>query len=111
MKTTAEYFTIATRKNALRKEAHLPLLNIRDEIARQKYIDYAAEYGDVWESHKVVYDKICVLVREELIGQHGGDWKSVGGITAIHAIAKGRMEDYLRNIGFNPPKKEENNRK
>ena len=104
MRSKSELFLLATQKNALRREAQLPLLDVRAEMARQAYVDQRDAYYDEWERRRATLDAIKADVLAELRAERGPDFGlSAGGRWMVQHLAVRRYIDYLAGLGFHRP--------
>src|SRR3569833_547859 len=62
------------RRNALRRQAQLPLLDVRTELAHACEAAQLHEYQAFQEAHRDVLDRIRADVLAELRQQHGPDF-------------------------------------
>lgn len=104
MRSKSELFLLATQKNALRREAQLPLLDVREEMARQSYVDQRAAYFAEWERRRAVLDAIKADVLAELRAEKGPDFGlSTGGRWMVQHLAVRRYIEYLAGLGYRRP--------
>ncbi len=101
--TKSELFTAATKRNTLRREAKLPLLNIRDEIEKAQNVLDWKDFADVCQQHKAVRDRIALRIKAELAAR-GCDCLSHGGRFLLAFKVDKDFHDYLRGIGVKIPK-------
>ncbi len=94
-------FTELTRRNALRREAGLPLLDLRAEFAHAVAWARWLEYEAVCEAHKDLFAAIQAEVAEELLRATGSDHRqSMGGRWLIGVRTRDRFEAALARKGF-----------
>lgn len=94
----ADLFLQTTKRNALRREAGLPLLNVRDEIEKaQNALDWK-NFAEICAQHKPVRDRIAARMKAEF-AVNGFDCLSYGGRFALNAMVQAEFLDYLRGIG------------
>src|SRR4051794_35045796 len=88
------------RRNALRRQALLPLLDVRVEFERAVAVAIDQEVRGLADDpqHRVVLDRIAEEVRAELFARHGVTGASWGGRYAIARLASQRQMDYLRAV-------------
>lgn len=104
MKRKSELFLEATQKNALRKEAGLPLLDIRQEIEKLKGEDYFKLYADLSQTHAATYARIRADVLAAMRAEKGPTFGlSTGGRWAVDAVAARQFRDFLTGLGYPPP--------
>lgn len=98
----ADLFTEATKRNLLRRDAGLPLLNIREEMAKaQNALDWK-HFAEICAQHAAVRDRIAARMKAELAA-NGFDCLSYGGRFALNAKVEAEFRDYLRGIGVKIP--------
>ncbi len=98
----SELFTKATKRNALRRESGLPLLDIRAVIANdQNVLDWKG-FADVCQQHKAVRDRIALRIKAELATK-GCDCLSYGGRILLATKVEIEFHDFLRGIGVKIP--------
>ncbi|MCW2286137.1 hypothetical protein M2323_003974 [Rhodoblastus acidophilus] len=100
----AELFTEITNRNALRREAGLPLLNIRDEIESQQNAFDWKTFIEIRDQHRAVRDEITARVRLALAAEKGFDCLSHGGRLLLGAKVEAEFLGYLRGLGVKIPK-------
>jgi hypothetical protein len=98
----ADLFTEATKKNALRREAKLPLLNMRDEIEKAQSVLEWKHFAEICAQHAAVRDRLAARMKAELAA-NGFDCLSFGGRFALNAKVEAEFRDYLRGIGVKIP--------
>ena len=100
----AAIFTEITRRNALRREAGLPLLDVRAEFDHGVALARWEEYQAVCDAHADLRAEIQAEVIEELRRSTGRDHRlSVGGRWAIAARTQQRFEAALARKGHPRP--------
>jgi hypothetical protein len=100
----SEPFTQACRINGLRKEAQLPLRNIRQMIAAEEDRVAWTEYGLAADKHRAVYDHLREAVRQEYINAGKGDIAmSAGGRWLFNWKAMKLFEEFLGGNGHFRP--------
>jgi hypothetical protein len=95
----AALFTGLTKRNALRKAAGLPLLNLRDELAHEvalavenEFTAFAEEHGD---ERLMIREQVMADLRE----QHGADFgHTMGGRWAINHETNKRFREHLLHV-------------
>lgn len=98
----AELFTEATKRNALRREAGLPPLNIREEMQKAQDVLDWKNFDEIRAQHKELRDRIAARMKTEL-AKEGVDCLSFGGRFALNAKVEAEFLDYLRGIGVKIP--------
>ncbi len=101
--TKSELFTAATKRNTLRREAKLPLLNIRDEIEKAQNVLDWKDFADICQQHNAVRDRIAARIRAELAAR-GRDCLSYGGRILLATKVEIEFRAFLRGIGVKIPK-------
>ena len=92
-------FTGLTKRNALRKEVGLPLLDIRTELAHEVALAEENEFRGVAEAHNAERLMIREQVMADLRAQQGADFgHSAGGRWAINAETNKRFKAYLLEV-------------
>jgi hypothetical protein len=81
----AAIFTELTRRNAVRRRAQLPLLDMRDELDRA--VEFT-RWKAVWEEHA---DRVRSEVIAELSKRLGGELQSAGGRWAVGILTLKRL--------------------
>src|SRR5215212_404836 len=100
----AAIFTELTRRNALRREAGLPLLDLRREFDHEVALARWNEYQAVCDAHADLRAAIEAEVVEELRRRTGRDHRlSVGGSWLIAALTGQRFDAALARKGFRRP--------
>jgi hypothetical protein len=85
-----------TRRNALRRAHGLPLLNIRDEYAREVAVAGQRDYQARCDKHAADREAIRQEVLAELRTQHGADFgQTMGGRWAIGAMTHRRFTAFM----------------
>jgi hypothetical protein len=98
----AELFTEATKRNALRRESGLPLLNIPDEIERAQNLLEWKKFRKICAQHKAVRDQIAARIKSELAAK-GFDCLSHGERMLLGAKVEIEFHDFLHGIGVKIP--------
>jgi hypothetical protein len=102
--TTAEAFRRTCERNALRREARLPLIDIRDGIAEELRRDALIAYGLAADHYREVYLRIRQEVLDELRAERGPDFgPSAGGRWIVDHFAGRRFDQFLAGKGFVRP--------
>ncbi len=97
-------FAELTRRNALRREAGLPLLDVRREFDDAVAIARWDEYQAVCDAQADLRAAIQAEVVEELRRETGRDHRlSVGGRWLIAARTRERFEAAMARMGFRRP--------
>ena len=97
----AAIFTALTRRNAVRREAKLPLLDIHSEFAHAVEV---AEWREACVKHAEDMARIRIEVIADLRRRHGNDFgDSVGGHWAINIEVSKRFNALLAADGVHPP--------
>lgn len=92
----AAIFTGLTKRNALRKEAGLPLLNLRDELAHEVALAAENEFAAVAEEHAGERLMIREQVEADLRQKHGPTFgHTMGGRWAINRETNIRFKAHL----------------
>ena len=100
----AAIFTELTRRNALRREAGLPLLDLREEFDHEVAVARWDEYQAVCDAHADLRAEIQAQVIEELQRSTGRDHRlSVGGRWLIAARTRERFEEAMAREGHPRP--------
>ena len=100
----AAIFTEITRRNALRREAGLPLLDVRQEFEHAVAVARWDEYRAACDAHADLRAEIQAQVIEELQRSTGRDHRlSVGGRWLIAARTRERFEEAMARMGFRRP--------
>jgi hypothetical protein len=102
MTSRADLFTAATKRNALRREAGLPLLIIRDEIEKQQNVLDWKNFADICQQNEAVRDRIEARIRAEL-ALKGFDCLSSGGRMMLNIKVQKEFHRVLRGIGVKIP--------
>ena len=85
-----------TWRNALRGAHGLPLLNIRDEYAREVAVAGQRDYQARCDEHAADREAIRQEVLAELRTQHGADFgQTMGGCWAVGAITHKRFTAFM----------------
>jgi hypothetical protein len=85
-----------TRRNALRRAHGLPLLNIRDEYAREVAVAGQRDYQARCDEHAADREAIRQEVLAELRTQHGADFgQTMGGRWAVGALTQKRFAAFI----------------
>jgi hypothetical protein len=100
----AAIFTEITRRNALRREAGLPLLDVHQEFAHGVAVARWREYQAACDAHADLRAAIEAEVVEELRRKTGRDHRlSVGGRWLIAARTRERFEEAMAREGHPRP--------
>ena len=100
----AAIFTGLTRRTALRREAGLPLLDVRREFDHAVALARWDEYRAVCDAPADLRAAIEAEVVEELRRKTGRDHRlSVGGRWLIAARTRQRFEAAMARMGFHRP--------
>ncbi|MBD0275471.1 MAG: hypothetical protein ICV73_26520 [Acetobacteraceae bacterium] len=100
----ATIFAELTRRNALRREAGLPLLDLRREFDHEVALARWDEYQAVCDAHADLRAAIQAEVVDELRRKTGRDHRlSAGGRWLIAARTRERFEAALARMGFRRP--------
>ena len=98
----SELFTAATKRNALRRESNLPLIDIRDEIEKSQNVLDWKNFADVCQQHEAVRNQIEARIKAELAFK-GFDCLSYGGRMLLAFKVEKEFHDFLRGIGVKIP--------
>src|SRR3712207_3449037 len=100
----AAFSTRMPRRNALRREAGLPLLDLRREFDHEVALARWNEYQAVCDAHADLRAAIQAEVAEELRRKTGRDHRlSAGGRWLIAALTGQRFDAALAREGFRRP--------
>ena len=100
----AAIFTAITRRNALRHEAGLPLLDVRQEFAHGVAVARWREYQAACDAHADLRAAIQAEVVDELRRKTGRDHRlSAGGRWLISHLTRERFEAAMARMGFRRP--------
>ena len=100
----AAIFTALTRRNTLRREAGLPLLDLRREFEHEVALARWNEYQAVCDAHADLRAAIEAEVVEELRRKTGRDHRlSAGGRWLISHLTRERFEAAMARMGFCRP--------
>ena len=94
----ADLFTEVTKRNAIRREAGLPLLNIRDEMAKAQSVLDWQNFAEICAQHAAIRSRIAARLKAELLA-NGYDCLSYGGRFALNAKVEAEFRACLRGIG------------
>lgn len=100
----AALFTDLTKRNALRRAAKLPLLDIKAELSRQAE---SMAWQEAVRQHEADLVDIRGKVLAELQATRGPDFDtnhSAGARWLIEATVNKRFADFLVSLGFTQPK-------
>lgn len=95
-------FTELTERNALRREAGLPLLDMREEFDRAVAVERWREWQAVVEAHADMREAIRQRIQSERQAQ-GRTMESVGGRWAVRVLADREFEEALARLGHVKP--------
>ena len=97
----AEIFRQVTLRNALRRTAQMPLLDVRKEYDRAVTIAAMREYDEIRRRYQADEARILAVVWSEYRQRHGaGFGGSSLGRLAVHHEADRRMTEFLSARGF-----------
>ena len=97
-------FAEITRRNALRREAGLPLLDVRQEFEHGVAVARWREYQEACDAQADLRAAIQAEVVEELRRKTGRDHRlSAGGRWLIAARTRERFEAAMARMGFRRP--------
>jgi|HigsolmetaGSP11D_1036233.scaffolds.fasta_scaffold00147_19 hypothetical protein len=99
----SELFTELTKRNALRREAQLPLLDLRRELQKQEIIEAWKEYYTIQEAYEEKRKSILDRISREYAVKYGVAPDSAGGHWIVLAKAEREFEAYLETIGYKKP--------
>lgn len=104
MRTSSELFTEIACRNDIRRQAGLPLLDMRDTIAEEYQRDRLRAFRQAASRHEADYDRIRADVLRELRQQHGpGFGVSAGGRWAVEIVAEKQFREWMRDRGIVAP--------
>jgi hypothetical protein len=104
MPPKSELFRMITERNALRRHAGLPLLDVREEIQKEAHRFGLIAYQAAQRKHMGDYLRIRAQVLHELRLKHGVEFgNSVGGQWAVAHRARLRFEEFLLARGIEKP--------
>jgi hypothetical protein len=98
----AAIFTELTERNALRREAGLPLIDMRREFDRA----VALERWREWEDTVARFADLREAIRQDVLSEYraqGRTMDSVGGRWLVRTRADREFEEVLRQRGFCKP--------
>ena len=99
-----ELFRIACERNAVRRAAGLPLLDIRAAMAEEANRRAWEAYAAACREQQSEYARIQQNTFSELRRRFGeGFGLSAGGQRAINVIAAKQFEQYLASVGIQRP--------
>jgi hypothetical protein len=97
-------FTEITKRNALRRQAKLPLLNVRAEMERGLNVEAWRQYHQRWDEHAERYRAIVDSVLAEGRAERGPDFgRSWSGRLLVDFKSRKIFERYLAQLGINTP--------
>lgn len=100
----ATIFTDLCQRNALRREAGLPLLDMTTEYAREQRREAQAAYHLLRDQHRDVLERMKREVLAEKRQEHGpGYGGSMSGMRAVATLAEKRFATYLAGLGVARP--------
>jgi hypothetical protein len=100
----SRFFTEITHRNALRKQAKLPLLDVRTEMRRALNLEAWRQYYQRWDEHAERYRAIVEAVLEEGRAERGPDFgRSWSGRLLVDFKSRRIFEAYLARLGVNRP--------
>jgi hypothetical protein len=100
----SELFTHACRINALRKEAQLPLRDIREMIAAEQNRIEWQEHARAVERYRAVCEGLRERVRQEYVAAGKGDFSlSVGGQRVLAHRALEMLDRVVQSAGHRRP--------
>ena len=95
--TAERYFRMACEKNALRRSSGLPLLDVREEMARLARQEEAVAYSALVDAESEAIDQILAETLAELRATKGPEFGySAGGRWIVGFTARKRIEKHLR---------------
>lgn len=103
MTDRAQIFTELTKRNALRREAGLPLLNLRQELEYQIALDRWKAWEAICEAHADLRAEIRERVRAEYLDK-GSTLQSTGGRVLLDIKTEAAFVDELARRGHKRPK-------
>jgi hypothetical protein len=97
-------FTQITQRNALRRQAKLPLLNVRAEMERALNVEAWRQYSLRWAEHADRYRAIVESVMSQHRAEYGPNFgQSWSGRLLLDFKARKIFEAYLARLGINRP--------
>lgn len=100
----AAAFLEVARRNALRRGAGLPLLDVRQEIAALRRREQAEAWSRAFERHRSERERLRSLLVEEHHRATGRDLRdSAGGRWALAYKSYALYASYLERLGYTRP--------
>lgn len=100
----AEIFRQVTLRNALRRTAQLPQIDVHAEFGKAVTLAAMREYDEIRLRYKADEQRILAIVWSEFRQRHGADFGSAGpGRLAVYHEADRRMTSFLSAQGFARP--------
>ena len=103
MTDRAQIFTELTKRNALRREAGLPLLNLREELEYQVTLDLWRAWVAVCEAHDGLRNEIRERILAEYLAE-GRTMQSAGGRWLVETRTEAEFFSELARRGHVRPK-------
>lgn len=105
LREEAEIEADVAQRNALRRDANLPELDVDHEIAREKFHDNLQIFNYIVNLYKDDYLRIRSEILQEKRLQYGENWgQSGGGNWALAHLTRERFLDFLATKGIVQPK-------
>lgn len=102
--STAEAFQRTCERNAIRRDAQLPLIDVREGIAEELRRDALIAYGLACDFYREKHRRIRQEVLDGLRAERGPEYgRSTGGHWLIDYHAWRRFHDFLAGLGFECP--------